>query len=108
MSDVSTGDSPGCRPPTGLMRSAHVVFLALLVVPGLAIAESASLQRDTADATITRNDFRELSRSVDALRHRWVEVTDVGAQFRKHKGKLIAGAVVAGFVIGGALALRRR
>ena len=49
----------------------------------------------------------ELSRSVDALRHRWVEVTDVGAQFRKHKGKLIAGAVVAGFVVG-ALALRRR
>jgi hypothetical protein len=50
----------------------------------------------------------ELSRSVEALRTRWVEVTDVGAQLRKHKSKLIAGAVVAGFVIGGALALRRR
>jgi hypothetical protein len=30
--------------------------------------DCASLQRDTADATITRNDFRELSRSVEALR----------------------------------------
>ena len=66
----------------------------------------------TRSAEQIRSDIEaqrgELSRSVDALRHRWVEVTDVGAQFRKHKGKLIAGAVVAGFVIGGALALRRR
>lgn len=50
----------------------------------------------------------ELARSVDALRVRWGEVTDVGAQIRKHKTQLLVGAAVAGFVIGGALALRRR
>jgi hypothetical protein len=50
----------------------------------------------------------ELSRSVDALRTRWVEVTDVGAQIRKNKGKLLVGAAVAGFLIGGAIALRGR
>ena len=50
----------------------------------------------------------ELSRSVDALRSRWVEVTDVGTQIRKHKGELIVGAAVVGFVVGGVIALRRR
>jgi Protein of unknown function (DUF3618) len=66
----------------------------------------------TRSAEQIRNDIEtqrtELSRSVEALRTRWVEVTDVGAQLRKHRGKLIAGAVVAGFVVGGVLALRRR
>jgi hypothetical protein len=49
----------------------------------------------------------ELSRSVDALRHRWVEVTDVKSQLRKHKSTLLAGAAVAGLAIG-AVAIRRR
>jgi Protein of unknown function (DUF3618) len=66
----------------------------------------------TRSAEQIRSDIEtqrtELSRSVDALRTRWVEVTDVSAQFRKHRGKILAGAVVAGFVIGGALALGRR
>jgi hypothetical protein len=50
----------------------------------------------------------ELSRSVDALRTRWVEVTDVKSQLAKHKGTLLAGAAVAGFAIGTAIMLRRR
>jgi hypothetical protein len=50
----------------------------------------------------------ELSRSVEALRSRWVEVTDVGTQLRKHKGTLLVGAAVAGFAIGAAIALGRR
>ena len=49
----------------------------------------------------------ELSRSVDALRGRWVEATDIGAQIKKHKGELIAGAAVVGVLVG-FMALRRR
>jgi hypothetical protein len=50
----------------------------------------------------------ELSRSVDALRRRWVQVTDVRRQVREHKTELAVGAAVVGFLIGGAIALRRR
>ena len=59
-----------------------------------------------------RNDIvqqrQELSRSVDALRHRWVQVTDVKRQIREHRTELAVGAAVVGFLIGGAIALRRR
>ena len=51
---------------------------------------------------------QELSRSVDALRHRWLEVTDVKRQIREHRQELAVGAAVVGFLIGGAIALRRR
>lgn len=50
----------------------------------------------------------ELARSVDALRNRWGEVTDVGAQIKKHKTELLVGAAVVGFLVGGAIALGRR
>jgi hypothetical protein len=50
----------------------------------------------------------ELSRSVDALRNRWVEVTDVKAQFEKHRGTILAGAAVVGFAVGAAIAFGRR
>lgn len=50
----------------------------------------------------------ELSRSVEALRTRWVEVTDVGSQIRKHKTELMVGAAVVGLIAGAAFALRRR
>jgi hypothetical protein len=50
----------------------------------------------------------ELARSVDVLRDRWSEATDLKAQISKHKDELIAGAVVAGFIVGGLFALRRR
>lgn len=50
----------------------------------------------------------ELSRSVDALRYRWMQVTDVRRQVREHRTELAVGAAVVGFLIGGAIALSRR
>jgi hypothetical protein len=50
----------------------------------------------------------ELSTSVVALRSRINELTDWRRQIREHRTELIAGAAVAGFVIGGIIALRRR
>jgi Protein of unknown function (DUF3618) len=50
---------------------------------------------------------QELSRSVDALRNRWVQVTDVKRQIREHRTELAVGAAVVGF-LAGAIALRRR
>jgi Protein of unknown function (DUF3618) len=51
---------------------------------------------------------QDLSRSVDALRSRWGQVTDVRRQLREHRTELAVGAAVVGFLIGGAIALRRR
>jgi Protein of unknown function (DUF3618) len=51
---------------------------------------------------------QELSRSVDALRNRWLQVTDVKRQIREHRTELAVDAAVVGFLIGGAIALRRR
>jgi Protein of unknown function (DUF3618) len=51
---------------------------------------------------------RELSRSVDVLRNRWVRATDVKRQIREHRTELAVGAAVVGVLIGGVLALRRR
>ena len=50
---------------------------------------------------------QELSRSVDALRHRWIEATDIKRQIREHQSQLTAGAAVLGLAIG-VIALRRR
>jgi hypothetical protein len=50
----------------------------------------------------------ELGRSVELLRARVGELTDWRRQVREHRRELIAGAAVAGFVIGGIIALRRR
>ena len=66
----------------------------------------------TRSAEEIRNDIvqqrQQLSRSVDALRTRWVEVTDVKRQIREHRGQIMVGAAVVGAVVGGFLALRRR
>ena len=51
---------------------------------------------------------QEFSRSVDALRNRWVQVTDVRRQIREHRTELAVGAAVVGFLVGGAIALSRR
>jgi hypothetical protein len=51
---------------------------------------------------------QEFGRSVEALRHRWVQVTDVRRQIREHRTELAVGAAVVGFLVGGAIALRRR
>jgi hypothetical protein len=50
----------------------------------------------------------ELSRSVDALRHRWIQATDVKRQIQEHRSELAVGAAVVGFLVGGLIALRRR
>jgi type VI protein secretion system component VasF len=50
---------------------------------------------------------KQLAREVDALRHRWSEVTDVKRQIRAHRTKLLAGAAVVGLAVG-AIALTRR
>jgi esterase/lipase len=50
----------------------------------------------------------ELGHSVEMLRFRVGELTDWRRQVREHRQQLIAGAAIAGFVIGGIVALRRR
>jgi hypothetical protein len=50
---------------------------------------------------------QELSRSVDALRHRWIEATDVKRQIQEHRTELAVGAAVVGLLVG-LVALRRR
>jgi Protein of unknown function (DUF3618) len=50
----------------------------------------------------------QLGRSVETLRAKVGELTDWRRQVREHRRELIAGAAIAGFVIGGIVALRRR
>ena len=50
----------------------------------------------------------ELSTSVEELRGKINELTDWRKQVREHRNELITAAAVAGFVVGGILALRRR
>jgi hypothetical protein len=50
----------------------------------------------------------QLAGSVDLLRRRMGELTDWRRQVREHRTELVAGAAIAGFVVGGFLALRRR
>ena len=50
----------------------------------------------------------ELGHSVEMLRVKVGELTDWRRQVREHRQELIAGAAIAGFVIGGIIALRRR
>lgn len=50
----------------------------------------------------------EFGASVEALRGKVTELTDWRRQVREHKRELVTGAAVAGFVIGGIIALRRR
>jgi uncharacterized protein DUF3618 len=65
----------------------------------------------TRSAEQIRNDIvqqrQELSRSVDALRHRWVEATDIKRQIRKHQTELTVGAAAIGVAIA-VIAFRRR
>lgn len=69
---------------------------------GLPGRSAAQIRRDIE---LQRHD---LSRSVLALRGRVAELTDWRRQAREHRRELIVGAAVAGFAIGGLLALRRR
>lgn len=58
-----------------------------------------------ADMDARRQD---LQRSADALRDKVTDLTDWRGQIRKHRGKIVVGAVATGFVVGGLMALRRR
>jgi Protein of unknown function (DUF3618) len=51
---------------------------------------------------------RQLSRSVNALRTRWGEITNVRRQISEHRTELLVGAAAVGLVIGGVIGLRRR
>lgn len=51
---------------------------------------------------------QDLSRSVEALRGRVAELSDWRRQVREHRRELAIAAAVAGFAVGGLLALRRR
>jgi hypothetical protein len=68
-------------------------------VPG---RSSAEIRRDIQ---VQRN---QLAGSVDALRRRVGELTDWRRQVREHRRELVIGAAVAGFAVGGLIALRRR
>jgi hypothetical protein len=50
----------------------------------------------------------ELGQSVESLRGRVAELTDWRRQIREHQSQIVTAAAVAGFVVGGYLALRRR
>jgi hypothetical protein len=63
---------------------------------------SREIRRDIEAARV------ELGQSVDTLRGRVNELTDWRRQVREHRRELVIGAAVAGFVIGGIIALRRR
>ncbi len=69
---------------------------------GLPGRTSADIRRDI-DA-----QRQDLGRSVEALRGRVAELTDWRRQVREHRSQLIVGAAVAGFALGGLMALRRR
>jgi hypothetical protein len=76
------------------------------------------IARSTAEAGRQRNSREirrdievqraELGVSVEALRNRVNELTDWRRQLREHRDELIVGAAIAGFVVGGVIALRRR
>ena len=57
------------------------------------------------DVTTQRHEF---ARSVDALRGKWSEATDIKSQIAKHRSELLIGAAVVGFAIGAVVAFRRR
>jgi hypothetical protein len=63
---------------------------------------SAEIRRDIEAARV------DLSRTVGSLRGRVNELTDWRRQVREHRRELVIGAAVAGFVVGGLIALRRR
>ena len=70
--------------------------------PGAPGRSAEEIRRDIA------TQQSELARSVDALRVRVNALTDWRRQVREHRQELIAGAAIAGFVVGGLIALRRR
>lgn len=72
------------------------------VTTGLPGRSAAEIRRDID------SQRQDLGRSVEALRGRVAELTDWRRQVSEHKQQLVVAAAVAGFAIGGILALRRR
>ena len=70
--------------------------------PGAAGRSAEEIRRDIAAQQ------GELASSVDALGGRVTELTDWRKQVSEHREQIIAGAAIAGFVVGGLIALRRR
>ena len=70
--------------------------------PGVPGRSSDQIRRDVE---VRRG---ELAGSVELLRRRVTELSDWRRQVREHRTELVAGAAIAGFVVGGFLALRRR
>jgi hypothetical protein len=78
---------------------------------GEPVARQAQVPQERSSAEIRRDieSVRsDLSRSLETLRGRVNELTDWRRQVREHRRELIVGAAVAGFVVGGLIALRRR
>jgi hypothetical protein len=68
-------------------------------------APGRSPQEIRADIERTR---QELGGSVELLRRRVGELTDWRRQVSEHRTQIATGAAVAGFLVGGYLAMRRR
>ena len=97
MGDVSTGDPKVCRPTTGLLRSPHVVFLALLALPGLALAQSTPPA--TSSARFVRIDD-------DALLSSRLIGMDVRNASGEEIGKIEDTALAGGQLVGVVLSVR--
>lgn len=69
---------------------------------GMAGRNSEEIRRDI----IAQRE--ELATTVELLRARVAELTDWRRQVREHREQIAAGAAIAGFVVGGLLAMRSR
>ena len=93
----SEGDELMNGTPTTARRSGNGRYVP--PAPG-----SRSAEQIRADVVRQRH---ELARSMDALRVRWSEATDVKAQVEKHQSQILVGVAVVG-ALTAALLLRRR
>lgn len=71
----------------------------------IAGAPGRNSQQIRADIVARRE---ELATTVELLRARVAELTDWRRQVREHREQLVTGAAIAGFVVGGLLAMRSR
>jgi hypothetical protein len=87
---------PGQAPSTPIHSDGH------WTTPPPGSRSSDEIRRDI----VTQR--RQLSRSVDVLRTRMGEITNIRRQVSEHRTEILVGAAAVGFLIGGAIALRRR
>ena len=102
------------------MRS-RIVLLCSEGLPNTHVAQQLGVSRDMVGTWRSRFIARRLEGAppdqpqpeqlygeLDELRARVAELSDWRRQIREHRRELIVGAAVAGFVVGGIIALRRR